>query len=466
MTERLALPGYRLGSLVSRTATSSRYEAVQTSSERRVVVEILNREAVRSVTSLKRFTGAQECGRALRHRYIVPVLEAGCEDGVYYLVTEDVPGEPLDAVTRREQLPLSAVGDVLRNVGEAIDYAHEHGCTHGNLALAQLLYQPHSPCLVTGFAYRWTRDPARGVRIEDELGAQWVDACRGDLYALGKVLAELVGVEASTLTVGIGGESGSARRRPPVSNAIREVIQRAIHPDPARRFASGAELAQTFRSAASTHRSSDRRSDPGTVRQRPQFGALGSAVPEAPRPAPAAPARTPSGSQHGAALAGGAIIVAIAGFLILRGAHHGEAVTDPPPKQPDNGPVAPSPPPRPTIAEIQPKWERLQSKLDQLGAKLNGQYGADHHFRLTRSDHAQIEDADRQVQEVLAQLDAASPTPDGARDRLRAHCFRELGIDQYYRGNIQACREKLQQSAQLDPSDKSTRQWLAATKGR
>ena len=63
----------------------------------------------------------------LRHPRILPVVDAGIQDGVPYLVAEYAPNGSLRGRLRRQQdrpLPVEEAMTILTQVGQALQYAH------------------------------------------------------------------------------------------------------------------------------------------------------------------------------------------------------------------------------------------------------------------------------------------------------------------------------------------------------
>jgi serine/threonine protein kinase len=71
----------------------------------------------------------QERVEAFRHPNIAPVLDAGVEDGAFYVVRPFVPGASLVSA----RIPPGGGLSLLSTVAEAIGAAHEAGLVHGSL---------------------------------------------------------------------------------------------------------------------------------------------------------------------------------------------------------------------------------------------------------------------------------------------------------------------------------------------
>src|SRR5688500_20078158 len=100
---------------------------------RQVVVKVLSPETAEGL-SAERFTREIRLAAALQHPHIVPVLTAGqTDDGLPYYTMPFVTGESLRARMGRGRLPLDEVLRVLRDVAEALEYAHARGPVHRDI---------------------------------------------------------------------------------------------------------------------------------------------------------------------------------------------------------------------------------------------------------------------------------------------------------------------------------------------
>ena len=100
---------------------------------RQVVVKVLSAETAEGM-SAERFTREIRLAAALQDPHIVPVLTAGqTADGLPYFTMPFVSGESLRARMARGRLPLDEALRVLRDVAEALEYAHARGVVHRDI---------------------------------------------------------------------------------------------------------------------------------------------------------------------------------------------------------------------------------------------------------------------------------------------------------------------------------------------
>ena len=100
---------------------------------RQVVVKVLSAETAEGL-SAERFTREIRLAAALQDPHIVPVLTAAqTADGLPYFTMPFVAGESLRARIERGRLPLDEALRILRDVAEALEYAHARGVVHRDI---------------------------------------------------------------------------------------------------------------------------------------------------------------------------------------------------------------------------------------------------------------------------------------------------------------------------------------------
>src|SRR5687768_3951421 len=100
---------------------------------RQVVVKVLSPETAEGM-SAERFTREIRLAAGLQDPHIVPVLSAGqTADGLPYFTMPFVSGESLRARMARGRLPLDEALRVLRDIAEALEYAHARGVVHRDI---------------------------------------------------------------------------------------------------------------------------------------------------------------------------------------------------------------------------------------------------------------------------------------------------------------------------------------------
>lgn len=152
--------------------------------------------------------------RALDHPNIERLFELGHDGEQYYVTGERHDGEPLREVLTHllpERLEVGEADDVVRAVGSALAYAHEHCIAHGDVRAENVLVTMDRRFILTNFlARRVTKITSRPPRPAD------------DVKGLARLAAELYTGSTSprALRSALHGNVPAARL-----NAIRAVLE-------------------------------------------------------------------------------------------------------------------------------------------------------------------------------------------------------------------------------------------------
>lgn len=149
---KFALPGplmlagrYRLEKRLGRGAMGQVYLARDENIGKMVAVktvrqDILNSDDLQEGEAIARFEREARAAASIRHPHCVDVSDFGkTEEGVFYLVMEYVEGETLHRLLRREgTLTVRRAVNLLRQIAEGVDAAHEAGILHRDLKPANI----------------------------------------------------------------------------------------------------------------------------------------------------------------------------------------------------------------------------------------------------------------------------------------------------------------------------------------
>jgi serine/threonine-protein kinase len=239
--------------------------AEETALGRRVVIKVLPPELA-AVLSADRFQREVRLAAALQHPHIVPLLAAGTAGDVLYYTMPFVEGESLRARLAREgELPVPEAVRLLREVVDALAYAHRQGVVHRDIKPDNILLSQHH-AVVTDFGIAKALSAAGGggtltgtglaigtpayMAPEQATGEAGVDH-RADIYSLGALAYEMLTGEApfrgSTAQALIAAQLTRAATpvtelRPAVPAALAAVIHRCLEKRPADRFQRAEEM--------------------------------------------------------------------------------------------------------------------------------------------------------------------------------------------------------------------------------
>ncbi|MGO9263056.1 MAG: TonB family protein [Bryobacteraceae bacterium] len=113
------------------------YRALDPAFDRVVAVKVLN--APDDPDTVRRFRIEAKTVANLHHKNIVTVHDYGETDGVPYLVMEYLDGTTLQTLIGRNALSLLEKVDIMSEVAEGLEYAHERGVTHRDVKPANIM---------------------------------------------------------------------------------------------------------------------------------------------------------------------------------------------------------------------------------------------------------------------------------------------------------------------------------------
>jgi non-specific serine/threonine protein kinase/serine/threonine-protein kinase len=265
--ERGAVVGdrYRLGERLGRGGMADVYAGYDLRLERDVAVKLLRPEvALRQPEVRTRFEGEARTAARLAHPNVVEVFDTGEEDGQPYIVMERMPGETLADRIASGPVDLEWLRRVAGDVLGALGAAHAAGMVHRDVKPGNILIAEDGRAKVADFGIAKSLDgtgpdlTATNLLIgtpaylaPEQLTGEPATP-RSDLYALGVVLYEAAAGQkpfqaptpiALALAVQDGKVEPLAQLRPDVNGSLAATIERAMAPDPDRRFGSAVEMA-------------------------------------------------------------------------------------------------------------------------------------------------------------------------------------------------------------------------------
>lgn len=230
------------------------YLAREVELDRRVALKVLPPERAANTELRARFLREARTAAALSHPHIVPIYRVGEAGPIVYFTMEYVEGETLgERLRSRGPLAPSAAIRLLREVSQALAYAHGHGIVHRDIKTDNILLERVSGrALVTDFGIAAGAESSAGVVAEgtphfmspEQAAGLAVDA-RSDLYSLGVVAhLALSGMLPQPVAGGGGGWRSVADASPTTPRHLVLAVDRALRLDPAERFESAEAFAK------------------------------------------------------------------------------------------------------------------------------------------------------------------------------------------------------------------------------
>jgi eukaryotic-like serine/threonine-protein kinase len=234
---------------------------------RDVAIKLYNIEAggddERARVARKMFLSEAHMVGMLHHPNILPIYDAGEENGHCYIVTEHVHGaRTMSAYCRPDNLlRLDDVVELMFKCAKALHYAHSRGVIHRDIKPSNIMLTTDSDVRIIDFGIALVAD-SEISRIEGIAGSpsymspEQVQSLelsnRSDLYSLGAVMYELLtGVRpfrAGNLAkllhqIVYATPAPIHTLRTDVPEEIENVVAVAMQKDPARRYQSGLDFA-------------------------------------------------------------------------------------------------------------------------------------------------------------------------------------------------------------------------------
>ena len=121
------------------------YKARQISLNRTVALKMILAGQFANKEEVRRFRAEAEAAANLDHPGIVPIFEVGEHEGQHYFSMGYVEGQSLAERLREGPLPSRDSAMLLKQICEAVQYAHEHGIIHRDLKPANVLLESRRP---------------------------------------------------------------------------------------------------------------------------------------------------------------------------------------------------------------------------------------------------------------------------------------------------------------------------------
>ena len=241
-----------------------------------------------------RFLDEVRAAGNLKHPNIVTIYDAARIDGRSVIVMEHIEGRTLHDLIRKHRLgPLAARLQLLRQLCEAIDHAHDRGIIHRDIKPSNLIVDKGGQLKVLDFgiarmaepSFRTAHDFAGTLRYmsPEQMNARDLDR-RSDIFAVGVVAYEMLcyrhpfeRASAVRLAYAICHEAPEALTRlaPLLDPRLCEIVARALEKDPRDRYTTLSAMLTDLRGldgpaegVAETPRGRERSADGTSPRER------------------------------------------------------------------------------------------------------------------------------------------------------------------------------------------------------
>lgn len=199
----------------------------------------------------------------MRHPSIVPIFEAGEQDGDLYLVFEYVPGKSLGEFLRQSgALPPVKAISILRPILDAVAYAHGQGIIHRDLKPSNILLDDNGTPRVMDFGIAArvdaSSDPAERITgtpayMAPEYILRREISERSDVFAAGLILFEMLTGRRAVVADSTGAvmqrlasEDIKLPQDAAVDEQLSAILHKALARDPLLRFQTAAQFGEAL----------------------------------------------------------------------------------------------------------------------------------------------------------------------------------------------------------------------------
>jgi hypothetical protein len=244
------------------------YRAYDPHLDREVALKVPHPGALGSPARVERFLREARAAARLRHPHIVPVFEAGRVGGRPYIASAFIPGRTLADALDGGPFDFRRAARVVRDLAEALHYAHGQGIIHRDVKPANVLLDGGGAAHLMDFGLAYRQDTAAALTQEGALlgtpaymapeqaaGKSGAALPASDQYGLGAVLYELLcgqtpfsGPPEVQLFHQLRSEPPSPRRvNRRVPRELEVICLKALAKRPERRYADCQALADDLR---------------------------------------------------------------------------------------------------------------------------------------------------------------------------------------------------------------------------
>jgi serine/threonine protein kinase/uncharacterized low-complexity protein len=260
---------YEICNTLATGGTAVLYKAIQTSLDRPVVIKKLHSHLISDPNFTRRFELEAKAVASLDHENIVRIIDFGSGEGNYFIVMEYIDGPCFkDVLSSRRVISEDLMLLVAREICLGLDHAHQRGIIHRDIKPANIMITMEGQVKITDFGLAklhqsQTQQTVASTLLgtplymspEQAIGDS-IDG-RSDLFSLGTICYEAItgtqpflGDNYAAVIQNIinGGISAPSRIRKDISPGAEELVMKALHREPGKRFRSALEMARAIES--------------------------------------------------------------------------------------------------------------------------------------------------------------------------------------------------------------------------
>ncbi len=264
-----SLGDYHIMRLLGRGGMARVYLGYDRRLDRFAAIKVIDPGERRNPDSAERFRREAQAIARLQHPNIVIIYQFGEEEHVYYMAMAFVEGLDLFDVlagyaSYKEWMPYEDVVRIVREVGSALDYAHESGVIHRDIKPSNIMLDHAGHVVLMDFGLALSvKEGSLGETFgtphymaPEQVESSAKAVPQSDLYALGIVTYEMLAGRVPFLDESAMSLAMMHVQKPPPSPrafnpdlppALDTVLLRMLAKDPNARYQSGVEFAEALR---------------------------------------------------------------------------------------------------------------------------------------------------------------------------------------------------------------------------
>ncbi|MCM2372317.1 protein kinase domain-containing protein [Aporhodopirellula aestuarii] len=210
------------------------FKARQQKLGRTVALKMILAGRLAGASDVERFYREARAAGRLQHPHIVTIHEVGEHDGHHYIAMDYINGHGLSEEVRDQTLSPIHAATLVRQVAEAVHFAHQQGTLHRDLKPANILVDAENQTHVTDFGLAKILEDEKGGAGEEELTASGQILGTPGYMSPEQAAARqnLVGPAADVYALGAVLYACLTGRAPFVADSAVDTLLQVIHKEP------------------------------------------------------------------------------------------------------------------------------------------------------------------------------------------------------------------------------------------
>jgi serine/threonine protein kinase len=261
------LDEYLLRDMLGKGGMATVYLGFDIRLKRRAAIKVINTSLRGNPEYAARFEREARAIAQLKHPYIVGIYRYGEVEGLPYIAMEHIKGTNLAAVlaTYRQQnelIPHPAISRIMRQVCQALDYAHKNAVIHRDIKPSNIMLDQEGNAILTDFGLVLLNDDTRGETLgtpqymaPEQVISSAAAVPQSDLYSVGIILYEMLTASLPfdaehphdvTMMQLMEPPPSPRKRNPNLSLELEVVLLKALAKEAEHRYPNGAALIEAL----------------------------------------------------------------------------------------------------------------------------------------------------------------------------------------------------------------------------